>query len=156
MSSPSGSADQPMQERAAQAIEPMRHVPRLVLSKHVSGSGVLDRVADIVSRLVGSMYLFVGITLAIVVWLFAGNVVGFDKTPWPLLLTILNLPQLSIMISLQVAANRAQKASDARAIADHETLGAIHQLSKMAIRILQGQNQILDYLKRAQPLPPGQ
>jgi len=31
----------------------------------------------------------------------------FDKTPWPLLLTLLNLPQLSIMISLQVSANRA-------------------------------------------------
>src|SRR5579859_3219755 len=29
----------------------------------------------------------------IVSWLFAGNVDGFDKTPWPLLLTILNLPQ---------------------------------------------------------------
>jgi hypothetical protein len=30
------------------------------------------------------------------------------RTPWPLLLTLLNLPQLSIMISLQVSANRAQ------------------------------------------------
>ena len=34
--------------------------------------------------------------------------VGFDKVPWPLLPTILTLPQLSIMISLQVSANRAQ------------------------------------------------
>ena len=41
-----------------------------------------------------------------------GNIVGFDKTPWPLLLTILNLPQLSIMISLRVSANRSQAASD--------------------------------------------
>jgi hypothetical protein len=37
----------------------------------------------------------------------------------------LNLPQLSIMISLQVSANRAQAASDRRAIADHETLIAL-------------------------------
>jgi hypothetical protein len=50
---------------------------------------------------------------------------GSLRTPWPLLLTILNLPQLSIMISLQVSANRAQAASDARAMADHATLVAL-------------------------------
>jgi uncharacterized membrane protein len=156
MASASGSLGQPFHQLEARLIQPMEHVPRLVLSKHVSGDRMLDRVADAVSRLVGSMYLFVGITLTVVVWLFAGNIVGFDKTPWPLLLTILNLPQLSIMISLQVSANRAQTASDARAIADHETLGAIHELSKMAIQILDGQNQVLDYLKRAQPQTPPQ
>ena len=93
------------------------------------------------------MYLFVGITVGIVVWLFAGNIVGFDRTPWPLLLTILNLPQLSIMISLQVSANRAQAASDARALADHATLVALHELSKQQIRILDGQNKVLEILR---------
>lgn len=58
------------------------------------------------------MWVFIGITTGIVAWLFLGNVVGFDKTPWPLLLTILNLPQLSIMVSLQVSANRAQADGD--------------------------------------------
>jgi uncharacterized membrane protein len=139
-------------------VDPLRHVPRLVLSQHVSGDGLLDRVADAVNQLIGSMYLFVLITIGIVVWLFAGNIVGFDKTPWPLLLTLLNLPQLSIMISLQVSANRALAASDARAIADHETLHAIHELAKMQIQILDGQNKVLDgqnqvleLLKRAHP-----
>jgi hypothetical protein len=84
-----------------------------------------------------------------VVWLFAGNIVGFDKTPWPLLLTILNLPQLSIMISLQVSANRAQSASDARAMADHATLVALHELSKQQVRILDGQNKVLAILEHA-------
>ena len=102
-------------EEHALRTDPHLHEPRLVLSREVHGEGVLDRLADVVSRLVGSMYTFVVVTVGIVVWLFAGNVVGFDKTPWPLLLTILNLPQLSIMVSLQVAANRAQAASDARA-----------------------------------------
>jgi len=83
------------------------------------------------------MWVFLGITTGIVAWLFAGNVVGFDKTPWPLLLTILNLPQLSIMISLQVSANRAQTASDKRAIADHETLLALHEMAKRELRLLQ-------------------
>ncbi|HEX7950769.1 MAG TPA: hypothetical protein VF494_10505 [Candidatus Limnocylindrales bacterium] len=128
---------------------PHDHAPRLVTSSEVSGEGLLDRIADDVNRLIGSMYLFVGITTAIVVWLFAGNVVGFDRTPWPLLLTLLNLPQLSIMISLQVSANRAQAASDARAMADHATLVALHELAKQQVRILDGQNEVLDTLRRA-------
>jgi hypothetical protein len=90
--------------------------------------------------------VFIGITVGIVAWLFLGNVVGFDKTPWPLLLTILNLPQLSIMISLQVSANRAQAASDRRALADHDTLIALHEMSKLQLDILRGQNEVLDIL----------
>ena len=140
--------------RAVQA--PHEHVPRLVVSRDVMGEGVLDRVADVVNRLIGSMYLFVGISTGIVIWLFAGNVIGFDRTPWPLLLTVLNLPQLSIMISLQVSANRAQAASDARAMADHATLVALHELSKRQVRLLDGQkevlagqNQVLEILRRA-------
>ncbi len=133
--------------RAKQA--PHEHVPRLVVSRDVGGERLLDRIADVVNRLVGSMWLFVGITIGIVVWLFAGNLVGFDKTPWPLLLTLLNLPQLSIMISLQVSANRAQTASDARAMADHATLVALHELGKKEVAILDGQNQVLDILRRA-------
>lgn len=128
---------------------PHLHQPRLVLSRDVAGEGVLDRIADIVNRLIGSMWLFVGISLGIVVWLFAGNIVGFDKTPWPLLLTLLNLPQLSIMISLQVSANRAQAASDGRAMADHATLVALHELSKKQVEILDGQNKVLAILERA-------
>lgn len=128
---------------------PHLHVPRLVLSRDVAGEGVLDRIAGAVNRLIGSMWLFVGVSVGIVVWLFAGNIIGFDKTPWPLLLTVLNLPQLSIMISLQVSANRAQAASDARAMADHATLIALHELSKKQIQILDGQNKVLDILERA-------
>jgi uncharacterized membrane protein len=128
---------------------PHLHVPRLVLSRDVAGERVLDRIADVVNKLIGSMWLFVAITVGIVVWLFAGNIIGFDKTPWPLLLTLLNLPQLSIMISLQVSANRAQRASDARATADHATLVALHELGKKQVEILDGQNKVLEILQRA-------
>ena len=128
---------------------PTRHVPRLVTSRDVAGEGALDRVADLVNRLIGSMWLFVFITVGIVVWLFAGNIVGFDRTPWPLLLTLLNLPQLSIMISLQVSANRAQATNDAKARADHATLVALHELSKQQVKILDGQNVVLDILRKA-------
>ena len=125
---------------------PEEHKPRLVLSKHVRGTSILDKIADAVNTFCGSMYVFVFITIGVVAWLFLGNVVGFDKTPWPLLLTILNLPQLSIMISLQVSANRAQSASDRRAIADHETLIALHEMGKQQLDILNGQDRVLAML----------
>jgi uncharacterized membrane protein len=120
--------------------------PRLVVSDHVRGSSMLDKIADSVNRICGSMWVFLGITIGIVAWLFLGNFIGFDKTPWPLLLTILNLPQLSIMVSLQVSANRAQAASDKRAIADHETLIALHEMAKQQIDILHGQDNVLAVL----------
>jgi len=134
-------------QRAAEIrADPQDHRPRLVLSRHVRGESILDRIADVVNRFCGSMWVFLAITTGIVIWLFAGNIVGFDKTPWPLLLTILNLPQLSIMISLQVSANRAQTASDKRAIADHETLIALHEMAKQQLDILHGQDQVLAIL----------
>ena len=116
------------------------------MSLDIRGEHALDQLAGWISRFVGSMYTFVGVTTFIVVWLFAGNVVGFDETPWPLLLTIVNLPQLSLMISLQVSANLAQKTSDARAAADHETLVALHTLSRKQLEILESQSRILDIL----------
>lgn len=125
---------------------PELHKPKLVLSQHVRGTSILDRIADGVNRFCGSMYVFIFITIGIVAWLFLGNVVGFDKTPWPLLLTILNLPQLSIMVSLQVSANRAQAASDRRAIADHETLIALHEMARQQLDLLNGQGRILAML----------
>ncbi|HUY22533.1 MAG TPA: hypothetical protein VMV22_09345 [Acidimicrobiales bacterium] len=139
-------------EHAAEAAEAIRraphlHKPQLVVSRQVRGNRVLDKIADAVNTFCGSMWVFLFITVSIVVWLFAGNVVGFDKTPWPLLLTILNLPQLSIMVSLQVSANRAQTASDARAVADHETLIALHAMATHQLDILEGQNKILAILR---------
>jgi len=133
-----------LHEKAEQIKQaPDQFHPRLVVSDHVRGSSLLDKIADAVNRICGSMWVFLAITIGIVVWLFLGNIVGFDRTPWPLLLTILNLPQLSIMISLQVSANRAQAASDKRAIADHETLIALHEMARQQLDILHSQGDVL-------------
>ena len=116
------------------------------------GSSRLDKIADAVNSFCGSMWVFIWSSpSASCAWLFLGNIVGFDKTPWPLLLTILNLPQLSIMISLQVSANRAQAASDKRAIADHETLIALHEMGRQQLDILHGQDQVLDDPRTTSP-----
>ena len=138
-----------MKQIAAKIREaPELHRPRLILSDHVRGTRLLDRIADAVNKFCGSMYVFIGITVGILAWLILGPLLAFDKVPWPLLLTLLNLPQLSIMISLQVSANRSQAASDKRAIADHETLIALHEMAKQQIDILHGQDQVLALLNQ--------
>ncbi len=71
-------------ELSALLQNPHLHVPRLVISRDTNGTAALDRLADRVSAVVGSMWTFVFVTTGIVVWLFAGNIVGFDRTPWPL------------------------------------------------------------------------
>ncbi len=74
-----------IRERAQKIREcPELHIPRLVLSKHVRGTSILDKIADAVNAFCGSMYVFVAITVGVVAWLFLGNIIGFDKTPWPL------------------------------------------------------------------------
>jgi uncharacterized membrane protein len=136
-----------LHEKAAEIKQaPEQFHPKLVLSDHVRGSSVLDKIADGVNKFCGSMYVFIGITVGIMSWLILGQVARFDPVPWPLLLTLLNLPQLSIMISLQVSANRAQAASDKRAIADHETLIALHAMGTQQLEILKQQDNVLAIL----------
>jgi uncharacterized membrane protein len=139
-----------LHERAEEIKQaPDQFHPKLVLSDHVRGSSVLDKIADVVNKFCGSMYVFLAITIGIVSWLVLGQVLRFDPVPWPLLLTILNLPQLSIMISLQVSANRAQAASDKRAIADHETLIALHTMATQQLKILRQQDEVLAILNQS-------
>lgn len=124
---------------------PAHHTPALVVSADHRGESVLDRVADVVSRIVGSMWTFVACSAFIVTWLLIGSRIG-DSPPWPLLLVIINLPQLSIMISLQVSANLAQKTSDARAVAAYDTVVALHRINVVQLEILRSQQAMLQKL----------
>lgn len=63
MANGSDPINQVKDELERHVVDPIRHVPRLVFSRHVSGDGLLDRVADVVNQLIGSMYLFVLITI---------------------------------------------------------------------------------------------
>jgi hypothetical protein len=47
----------------------------------------------------------------------------------------------------QSRANRAQAASDKRAIADHETLIALHEMGKQQLDVLHGQDNVLGMLR---------
>ena len=44
---------------------PEAHKPKLVLSRHVRGTSILDRIADGVNKFCGSMYVFIAITVPV-------------------------------------------------------------------------------------------
>ncbi len=60
--------------------------------------------------------------------------------------TVIQLLALPLLGAGQRIISEAQ---DARAETDHETLVALHQMSEQQIKILNGQNEILDLLRRS-------
>jgi hypothetical protein len=55
-----------LHERAVKIREcPELHMPKLVLSEHVRGTSILDKIADGVNRFCGSMYVFIFITVGL-------------------------------------------------------------------------------------------
>ena len=68
-----------VRERAlAIRANPEEHKPRLVLSEHVRGTSILDKIADGVNKFCGSMWVFIFITVGIVAWLFLDNFASHD------------------------------------------------------------------------------
>ena len=132
---------------------PHLHQPRLVRGEHVleqvHGSGVLGRfnasVAVRITRVVGTMYCAYVFALLALVALPA----AIEQGSATVLVNWLssNFLQLVLLPIIIVGQNVISAAQDARAEADHETLTALHQMSKQQIEILEGQNKILDLLK---------
>src|SRR2546428_9672915 len=137
-----------------EVIDPMTHVPRLVLSERVyarvHGTSRMGRfnaaVAVRITKIVGTMYCAYVFTLVALVALPAAIQQGSATVlvNW-LSSNFLQLVLLPIIIVGQKVISAAQ---DARAEADHETLTALHQMSVQQIPILNGQNEILDLLRK--------
>ena len=140
---------------------PQEHHPKLVTTKQahakVHGSGPMGRfnawLAVTITRGVGTMwcaYLFTllailgfpGLTFDNGVQLVAAT--PHDYVQW-ISTTFLQLVLLAVIM---VGQNVISTAQDARAEADHDTLLALHEMSKHQIQILEGQNKILDLLEK--------
>src|SRR6266704_5274879 len=141
-------------KEAKMTQSPMTHVPRLIQTQHVltrvHGAGAIGRlnaaVAVRITRIVGTMYCAYVFTLVALVALPAAIQQGSPTVlvNW-LSSNFLQLVLLPIIIVGQKVISAAQ---DARAEADHETLTALHQMSVQQIQILNGQNEILDLLRK--------
>ena len=131
-----------------------QHVPRLVRSDQVHakvhGSGAMGRlnaeIAVRITRVVGTMYCAYAFTLLALIALPAAIE---QRSPTVLVNWISsNFLQLVLLPIIIVGQNVISAAQDARAEADHETLTALHEMSKQQIEILEGQNRILDLLRQ--------
>jgi hypothetical protein len=129
------------------------HVHRLVQTRHVRaqvfGSNPADRFNTVIAikatTVLSSMWFFwfcVLLDLAeLPAVIQAASVIAWVTYISQTVIQLLALPLLGAGQRIIAAAQ------DARAEADHETLQAIHQLSTQQIKILRGQNEILDLLK---------
>jgi hypothetical protein len=137
-----------------EATSALTHVHRLVLSEQVHsrvhGTGPMGRfnaaVAVRITKIVGTMYCAYVFTLVALVALPAAIQQGSVTVLVNWLSS--NFLQLVLLPIIIVGQNVISAAQDARAEADHETLTALHQMSKQQLKILEGQNEILDLLRQ--------
>jgi len=133
---------------------PEAHVHRMVQTQHVlatvHGAGALGRfnaaIAVRITRIVGTMYCAYVFTLIALVALPAAIQQGSPTVLVNWLSS--NFLQLVLLPIIIVGQNVISAAQDARAEADHETLTALHTMSKQQIDILEGQNEILELLRK--------
>jgi hypothetical protein len=127
-----------------------RHIGSVEIQRQVHGTtaigGFNAAVAVLVTRVVGTMYCAYVFTLIAFVALPAALAQGSPTVLVNWLSS--NFLQLVLLPIILVGQSVISKAQDARAEADHETLTALHELSKLQIDILHGQNEILDLLKQ--------
>ncbi|HEY8787106.1 MAG TPA: hypothetical protein VIN63_11575 [Candidatus Limnocylindria bacterium] len=103
-------------------------------------------VAVRITKIVGTMYCAYVFTLVALVALPAAIQQGSVTVLVNWLSS--NFLQLVLLPIIIVGQNVISVAQDARAEADHETLTALHQMSKQQLKILEGQNEILDLLRQ--------
>src|SRR5438874_4351536 len=133
---------------------PEAHAHRMVQSQHVlakvHGAGTLGRfnaaVAVRITRIVGTMYCAYAFTMIALVAFPAALQQGSATVLVNWLSS--NFLQLVLLPIIIVGQNVISAAQDARAEADHETLTALHEMSKQELEILEGQNKILDLLRQ--------
>ena len=133
---------------------PEAHVHRMVQTQHVlakvHGAGTLGRfnaaVAVRITRIVGTMYCAYVFTLIALIALPAAIQQGSPTVLVNWLSS--NFLQLVLLPIIIVGQDVISTAQDARAEADHETLTALHTMSKQQIDILEGQNEILELLRK--------
>src|SRR5262249_27720480 len=133
---------------------PMSHVPRHIRNAQIAaqlhGSSRMGRanawLAVRITRIVGTMYCAYAFTLIALVALPSAIHQGSATVLINWLSS--NFLQLVLLPIIIVGQNVISAAQDARAAADHETLTALHQMSVQQLQILQGQQEILELLKR--------
>jgi hypothetical protein len=154
--------DHPAHKAADEKIReaPQHHRPRLVTSHQVRGKihgtsmmGRFNaRLAVTITRAVGTMWCAYLFTLLAILG-FPG--LTFDNGPQLVAATphdyvqwiSTTFLQLVLLAVIMVGQRVISASQDARAESDHDTLLALHEMGKTQIKILEGQNKILDLIE---------
>ena len=93
---------------------------------HAAQTSALVRLMLRINDLIGNPRTFALICLFTGSWVVLGAA-AFSFDPWPFvaLLTLVNLPQLPLMVALQVSANRQASHAEIKADIDHALQNAI-------------------------------
>ncbi|HEV3233562.1 MAG TPA: hypothetical protein VG329_03315 [Candidatus Dormibacteraeota bacterium] len=139
---------------------PQDHHPKLVTHKEVRakihGTSPMgrfnDRLAVLITKGVGTMWCAYIFTLLAILGFpgltFDNGIQLVVATPHDYVQWIsTTFLQLVLLAVIMVGQNVISVAQDARAESDHDTLIALHEMSKQQIKILEGQNQILDLIE---------
>jgi hypothetical protein len=150
-----GSIETGAHERAMNSAKttPLLFIPRLIrnveIRRQVHGASAIGgfnaAAAVWITKVVGTMYCAYVFTLVALIALPAAIQQGSPTVLVNWLSS--NFLQLVLLPIILVGQNVISRAQDARAEADHETLTALHELSKLQIDILKGQSEILELLK---------
>ena len=112
--------------------------------------GFNTQVAIGMTKVLSSMITFWIVGLAIVVWIgLSFTSVGWDRMPWPLLLTIMNIPQISMMIGLGVGQgvlNRHQELQAEEAF--QTTQKSYHDLEQIMAHLDAQDEKILEIVQK--------
>jgi len=137
------------------AMSEMTSPHRLIQSRHVQarvhGNGRIEqlnaRIAVAATSVLGSMWFF-WFCVALVLVELPAVVAARSVMAWVMYVsqTVIQLLALPLLGAGQRIISAAQ---DARAETDHETLVTLHKLSVQQIQILEGQNEVLDLVRRA-------
>lgn len=116
--------------------KPHVHKPQNVNVLHkaeIAAAGINRKIAISMTKLFSSMSMFWAITLFMAIWLI-GNItlLHFDPPPYPLLLVIINIPQLSLMIVIMVGQGLLSRKAELQAEEAYQaTLKSYHDIEQI-------------------------
>jgi len=131
---------------------PHQYNPRNVNAIHreeVKRAGFNQAVAVAMTKLMSAMLTFWIVGLFIAVWIIIQSTsLAWDKSPYPLLLTILNLPQISMMIALGVGQGVLGRKQELQADETYQTTQKTYHDSEQIARHLDSQDTALIELQK--------
>lgn len=137
--------------------EPHQHQPRNVNAVHEAekaAGNFNQQVAVGMTKVLSAMPTFWIVAAFIVAWIvLQATAIAWDKLPYPLLLTVLNLPQISMMIALGVGQGVLGRHAELQAEEQFRTtMSTYHDIEQIMQHLLAQDSELLRHAKMLEHL----